>query len=289
MEIVVASGKGGTGKTLVASNLLYYLASVASAKCAGVDADVEAPDLAAALGGYATIEYEASSYAARRPRVRAEACTGCGRCASACRSGAIELRDGVPAVDADECEGCGVCAAVCPSGAIEMVEHRVGRIVAGTTRCGVAVVSGELEPGEGSSGRLVHELRSEARRLYRGRAEFVVVDAAAGIGCPVISSMVGADLVVVVVEPTPQSAQGARRLRSVAEALRVRHVAVLNKWDLDPRAAGELEREFDVVGRVPFDAAVFESYASSTPLLLRHPGSRAARALVEAFEAIVGR
>ncbi len=286
MEIVVASGKGGTGKTFIASNLLYYLTSIRSRRCVGLDADVEAPDLAIALGGYREVEHEIESRAGRRPYIDYSICIRCGRCVSVCRFGALSLRNGVPIVDIDECEGCGVCAAVCPVHAIRMVEHRIGKIVVGITKYGVRVVSGDLDPGGSNSGKLVYELKAVVRELYHNKAEIFVVDAAAGIGCPVISSIAGANLVIIVVEPTPQSIQGAERLKHIAETLHIKHIAIVNKWDLNPDAVKDIEKEFDVIGRVPFDRAVFESYTNMTPSMLYDPESRASKILLEIFDSI---
>jgi len=290
IEIVIASGKGGTGKTFVSSNLLYYLNHVSSeyrGRCIGIDADVEAPDLALSLGGYVETIYEKPSYATQRPEIDYSRCVGCGKCVSMCRYGAIKLSNGLPAIEIDECEGCGVCAAVCPVNAIYMVKHRVGRIVAGLTRYGIPIVSGELEPGKSSSGRLVYELKNVARELYGERARVFVVDAAAGIGCPTISSIAGASLVILVIEPTPQSLHGALRLKSIVETFNIRHIAIVNKYDLNPQMVVDIEREFNVVGKIPFDPAVFESYVNTVPILVHRPESRVAKALLTVFRAIM--
>ena len=282
MEVVVASGKGGTGKTFVASNLLYYLSKIRSRECVGVDADVEAPDLALALGGYTKIDYEVKSYAARRPVIDTSKCIHCGLCAKVCRSAAISLVDNVPRVDLEECEGCGVCAAACPVGAIDMVNYCIGKIVAGTVKYGMRIISGELDVGMSNSGRLVYELKSLARKLYRN-SELFVVDAVAGIGCPVISSIVGADLLIIVMEPTPQSIQGALRLKHVAETLHVRYVTLVNKYDLNPEVLNSLSRDLNIIGEIPFDNVVFESYANMTPVLLYKSNSEVSRKLMKNF------
>ena len=290
IEIVIASGKGGTGKTFISSNLLYYLNHIAPeyrGQCVGIDADVEAPDLALSLGNYVEILYERPSYATQRPEIDRSRCVGCGKCVSVCRQRAIKLVDGKPAVDIGECEGCGVCAAVCPVNAIYMIKHRVGKIVAGLTRYGVHVVSGELEPGKRSSGKLVHELKSVAHELYSGKAKVFVVDAAPGIGCPTISSIAGASLAILVIEPTPQSLHGALRLKSILETFNIRHIAIVNKHDFNPQMVVDIEREFDVVGKIPFDPAVFESYVNTVPILVRRPESRAAKALLTVFRVVV--
>jgi len=286
VEVVVASGKGGTGKTFIASNLLYYLSVIMSRKCVGVDADVEAPDLALALGGYSRVEYEVKSYAARRPVINMSKCIRCGLCIKVCRSAAISLVDNVPRVDIEECEGCGVCAAACPVGAIDMVSYSIGKIVAGTVKYGVRVISGELDVSMSNSGRLVYELKSTAKKLYSNYSELFIVDAAAGIGCPVISSIVGADLLIIVMEPTPQSIQGALRLKHVAETLHVKYVTLVNKYDLNPKVLNSLRRDLNIIGEIPFDNVVFESYANMTPLLRYRSDSEVSRRLMNIFNVL---
>ena len=286
MEVVVASGKGGTGKTFIASNLLYYLSAIMSKKCVGVDADVEAPDLALALGGYNKVEYEVKSHAASRPVINVSKCIRCGLCIKVCRSNAISLVDNVPRVDIEECEGCGVCAAACPVGAIDMVSYSIGKIIAGTVKYDVRVVSGELNVGMSNSGRLVYELKSTAKKLYSNYSELFIVDAAAGVGCPVISSIVGADLLIIVMEPTPQSIQGALRLKHVAETLHVKYVTLVNKYDLNSNIPNSLRRDLNIIGEIPFDNIVFKSYASMTPLLQYRPNSNISKKLMYIFNVL---
>lgn len=285
MEIVVASGKGGTGKTFIASNLLYYFSKIKSRECVGVDADVEAPDLALALGGYTKIDYEVKSHAARRPVIDTSKCIHCGLCTKVCRSAAILLIDNVPRVDIEECEGCGVCATACPVEAIDMVSFSVGKIVAGSVKYGIRVISGELEVGMSNSGKLVYELKLIARRLYSD-SELFIVDAAAGIGCPVISSITGANLLIIVVEPTPQSIQGALRLKHVAETLHVNYVTLVNKYDLNSNIPNSLRRDLNIIGEIPFDNIVFESYANMTPLLQYRPNSDVSKKLMSIFNVL---
>ncbi len=285
MEVVVASGKGGTGKTFVASNLLYYLSKIKSRECVGVDADVEAPDLALALGGYTKIDYEVKSHAARRPVIDTSKCIHCGLCAKVCRSAAISLVDNVPRVNIEECEGCGVCAAACPVGAIDMVSYSVGKIVAGSVKYGIRVISGELKVGMSNSGKLVYELKLIAKKLY-SNSELFIIDAAAGIGCPVISSITGADLLIIVAEPTPQSIQGALRLKHVAETLHVNYATLVNKYDLNPNIPKSLKRDLNIIGEIPFDDIVFESYANMTPLLQYRPNSDVSKKLMNIFNVL---
>lgn len=282
----MASGKGGTGKTFVASNLSVYLEKNLGGAVA-VDADVEAPDLLFALGGPVRELWREDFYGSSIPVVDGSKCMKCGLCVEACEFGAMEMSAGGPVVDYSRCEGLGTCAVVCPNQAIRLVEDKTGEVYASETGYGVPVVTGELELGAGNSGRLVYELKERAYKMAsENRVPYIIVDAAPGIGCPVVSSIAGSDLLVIVVEPTPQSLKGSKRLFEVADNLRAEAVAVLNKYDLNPGYAEVVETELGVelLGRVPYEDTVVEAYTSATPLLEYAPESKASRSLLECFE-----
>ncbi len=289
-EVVVASGKGGTGKTFASSNLAVFLQSELGGGVVCADADVEAPDLILALGGCSEVLEEGEFAGSGLPVVDYEACAKCGACVEACRFGALSMGERGPVVDPDSCEGLGTCAVVCPRGAISMRERVIGRMIVARSGAGLLTVTGDLNVGEGNSGRLVYEIKAKARELAaREGAEYLVVDSAPGIGCPVISSISGADLVLVVAEPTPQSLAGAKRLVEVAECLGVDWRVLVNKWDVNPGFASRIEEEFSprVVGSVPYDFRVVVSYSKMVPLLLLSPESEASRRLREAFSRLL--
>jgi len=286
-EIVVASGKGGTGKTFIASNLLYYLRHYASKNAVGVDADAEAPDLALALGGYQEIKRVQEVEESRKAVIDENTCTQCLTCVSICRFAAITVQDGRPVVIEEYCEGCGACALVCPAGAIKCKVVRTGKLILGRTKTGIDVVTADLEVSGRNTGHLVYMAREFAKSL---NPEIIVVDAAAGIGCPVISSLVGAAHLVVVVEPTPQSLQGAERLTEVASKLNIPYSVIINKADLNPDFRREIESRSgsNEVGEIPYSDDVVKYYVNMTPLLStrEHPLSKQ---LVDMFEKILSR
>jgi len=265
-EIVVASGKGGTGKTFISSNLAYLIHSLGE-NIIAVDADVEAPDLILALGGEKKRFWTEDYYGSFRPVVDYSKCAKCWKCLNYCRFGAIKKSDRGPLIDYSKCEGFGVCAVVCPSKAISLTRVKTGVIYMAESESGIKVITGDLELGGGSSGRLVYELKQRSRKFLK--EGYVVVDSAPGIGCPVISSISGADLLVIAIEPTPQSIKGACRLLEVARSLRVKAVSVVNKYDLNPAIVDKIESmlEVEVVGRIPYSDEVVESYTAMTPLL----------------------
>ena len=190
-ELVVISGKGGTGKTTVVG----ALAALARGKVLA-DCDVDAADLHLILRPRVqkTIGYEGSELAAIDP----ELCTGCGECQRACRFEAVIAEDGRYRIDPLSCEGCGACAHACPVGAISMKPRLSGWIHVSSTPYGT-LVHGELRPGEEASGKLVTQVKRRARELGRLEgARLLLVDGAPGIGCPVIASLSGAHVVLVV-------------------------------------------------------------------------------------------
>ena len=284
VEVVVASGKGGTGKTFVSSNLAVYLVGK-GVEVVAVDADVEAPDLLLALGGPTRLLWKEVFYGSQVPVIDFSKCVKCWSCISACRFNAISRGGEGPVIDYDACEGLGVCALVCPTGALTLKPRRTGEIRVSETSYGVKVITGELDLGGRNSGRLVYELKRRGRALG---GDVVVVDAAPGIGCPVISSISGADLLVIVVEPTPQSLRGAKRLVRVAETLNTEWLALVNKYDINRGYSAKVVEAFNgrVVGVLPYDEIAVEAYTSMTPLLMYSPDSPLSKSLREVLSAI---
>jgi len=286
VEVVVASGKGGTGKTFISSNLSYFLRE-RGVGVVSVDADVEAPDLLLALGGVEEILWR-EKFKGQTVEIDYDTCVKCGACIGVCRFNALKMGDRGPIVDYALCEGFGTCMLVCPTASISSKSVKRGELYAARSKSGVLVVTGDLDVGEKNSGLLVYNLKSRAREY---NAEVLVVDAAPGIGCPVISSLAGANLLVVVVEPSPQSVKGASRLLELAEKLKIESLAVLNKYDLNLGFAEKIEKNLgcEVIGRVGYDEKVVESYTSMVPLLKMYPEAQISKNLVEIFEKIEDR
>jgi MinD superfamily P-loop ATPase len=253
-EVVVASGKGGTGKTSIAASLAVLAGRVVVADC-----DVDAADLHLVLNP--TIRQRTPFYAGHEAWVRPEACTGCGVCVDECRSGAIVASNGKVVVEPLLCEGCGLCVRLCPEEAIGFPERRCGEWYRSETRVG-PMVHARLEPGGESSGKLVTLVRREARRLAsEGGYELILVDGPPGIGCPVIATLSGATELLAVTEPTPSGIADLERLLVLADHFQVPAAVCVNKFDLNldlTAAVGELARarRVPVVGRVSYDPRV---------------------------------
>lgn len=249
-EIVVISGKGGTGKTSLTASFAHLAAD--RIVC---DLDVDAPDLHILLAPkHLRSEPFVSGHEAMIDPGR---CTDCGQCAALCRFEAVREADGGYVVDPVRCEGCKVCVACCPAGAVDFLDKTCGeRHVSDTRFC--TLVHARLFPGEENSGRLVTLLRREARALAEEEGKSLILcDGSPGIGCPVISSLSGADLAVAVTEPTPSGAHDFARVAELCAHFRVPVALVVNKHDLNPEQTLAIEdaaraRGNVVAGRIPF-------------------------------------
>ncbi len=293
-EIVVASGKGGVGKTTVSSCLAVYLAEKGY-RVLAADADVDAPDLLLSLGGGETL-FTLDVRVSRRARVDQEKCLGCFKCSQVCPFGAIVEEGGKAKVVELLCEGCSTCTWVCPTGAITLREAETGKIFLERTKYGFECVTGKLRLGEHNSGLLVSEIRNLARRKAQDAGcKAVVVDAAPGIGCPVVASVSGADYLIAVTEPTPAAKRNLWRLYQVARHFKVPVGLVVNKAGYSPEFEHQLEtwaveEGFQYLGSVPLDMKVVEALAQMKPVIeydRETPASRALIGIAEKVEAML--
>jgi MinD superfamily P-loop ATPase len=253
-QIAVVSGKGGTGKT----SLVASLAALARTQAVCADCDVDAPDLHLIL--QPEIKERREFFGIKRAIIDSSKCTQCGSCQEACRFNAIcDFQ-----VDPVLCEGCGVCKQVCPVEAVAMVERLSGYAYVSDTRFG-PLVHAELFPGEEASGKLVAMVREMARDLAASRKlDLVLIDGSPGIGCPVIASLTGVDLALVVTEPTITGEHDLERILGVAWHFGIKTAVCINKHDLNPEATLRIEdlcqeRAVMVAGRLPFDPTVIKA------------------------------
>jgi MinD superfamily P-loop ATPase len=253
-EIVVISGKGGTGKT----SLTGAFAHLATNKII-CDLDVDAPDLHLLLRPVR--EREEEFHSGHDARIDREKCDRCGLCATICQFGAIREAEQGFAVEPLRCEGCKVCVAFCPADAIGFPEKHCGQWYVSSTRFG-PLVHAQLFPGAENSGRLVMVLKQQARELAKARgAGLVLCDGAPGIGCPVISSLSGAHLAVAVTEPTPSGRHDLERVADLCGHFRTALAVIINKQDLNPDETARIEafcreRSAPVLARLPHDPLV---------------------------------
>ncbi len=263
-ELVVLSGKGGTGKTSVVASL-----GVLSGQAVLVDCDVDASDLHLVLEP--RIVRRGDFVGGSKARIRPELCTACGKCEELCRRDAIFF-DGpgnvrIPKtfrVDQLACEGCGVCFQFCAEKAIEMVPTVCGQWFVSETRCG-PMVHARLHPGAENSGKLVTQLRRMAQEVAgQSHRDLIICDGPPGIGCPVIASLTGASLALLIAEPTPSGVHDFCRAAELTAQMTVPALLVLNKADLNNLMAARLEESaqqygMTMLGRIPYDPEVIRA------------------------------
>ena len=256
-EIVIISGKGGTGKTTVCA----AFAHLAENKII-CDLDVDAPDLHILLDPHKqrTEAFRSGLAASIDP----QKCVRCGRCAELCAFEAVRATaEGGYAVDALRCEGCGVCAALCPHQAIDTAENHCGDWYVSDSRFGL-MVHAQLFPGQENSGRLVSLLKAEARRLAKEQGrETILCDGSPGVGCPVIASLSGAQLAVGVVEPTPSGRHDFGRIADLCRHFRIPLAVIINKADLNAEESAAIAAQCAtdghvLLGTLPFDPLATE-------------------------------
>lgn len=247
-EIVIISGKGGTGKTTLTAAFCALAADAVFC-----DADVDAADLHLLL--QPTIKEQHEFIGGSKAVIVAERCNQCGVCKELCRFAAISAE---LVVDQILCEGCGVCVDLCPEKAIDFPEQLCGHWFHSNTRFG-PLVHARLGIAEENSGRLVHLVRKEALQLAEEEnKKLIITDGPPGIGCPVIAAIGGASLLLVVVEPTLSGRHDLERVLDLAAHFKVPARLLINKYDLNADMAQAIEaaaseRDVLCVGRIPFD------------------------------------
>lgn len=248
-ELVVISGKGGTGKTSLVGSFALLATRPVLADC-----DVDAADLHLLLTPHMRERHWFVS--GNQAAINPESCTSCGRCSEVCRFEAISMVPVAPArsiyhVDAAACEGCGVCVNFCPAGAIDFPEKNCGEWMVSEARSG-PMVHARLGIAAENSGKLVSTVRREARRVAEEtKRDLVIVDGPPGIGCPVIASVTGSSLLLVVSEPTVSGEHDLQRVLELARRFQVPAAVCVNKWDLNPEKAAKIECTARAAGAVP--------------------------------------
>ena len=252
-QLLILSGKGGTGKTTVASGLIKLSASKAFADC-----DVDAPNLHLIMAQKGQPE-KSFYYGLPKANIDTYKCVSCGACQKACKFDSILDENGKFVVNKFSCEGCGVCQLVCPKEAISLVPEPSGEKMLFNDD-GKVFSTAKLRMGSGTSGKLVSEVKKQLREAAPENATFAVVDGSPGIGCPVIASMSGADIVLIVAEPSISGISDMKRIIKTAETFGTKVVVCINKYDTNLDMTLKIEEyckenQLEFIGKIPFDKA----------------------------------
>jgi len=268
MKIAITGGKGGTGKSMVATSLAIEYAK--KYKTLLVDADAECPNdhlLLSVKIKEAEIVYQDI------PKWDFEKCIKCGKCAEVCKQNAIIfVKDKYPAFVKDVCIGCKACKVACPMGAISEDKKEIGKIYTGKNY-NVDLISGELKLGELASGEIVAEVRKYADKSSQQlKTEMLLIDSSAGVGCPVIASLVGTDYIVAVTEPTPSALHDLKRVLYLARHFQIKHGIVINKFDLASNFCLEIEKfakenNIPILGKIPYRKDFVDATIKMKPIL----------------------
>jgi len=253
-EIVVISGKGGTGKTTLVGALASLWNNVVTADC-----DVDASDLHLLFNP--DIQKQNDFYSGTIPVINYDLCTQCGRCREVCVFGAISPEF---VIDPIACEGCAVCYHFCPEKAITLQDHLCGEWFISDTRFG-PFVHARLGIAEDNSGKLVFKIRTEAKIIAeKSNRDTILIDGSPGIGCPVMSSLTGASLAVVVTEPSLSGMHDMKRVLQLIQHFKMPALVVINKFDISQDISRQIEEtaqkmDCPVIGKIPYDAAIIQA------------------------------
>lgn len=287
-QIAIVSGKGGTGKTTIASSF-----GVLSESSLLADCDVDASNLYLLFQPEAEEEFE--YYGGKKAIIDQSKCNQCGVCKKICRFEAIKIENGVYNVDQYACEGCNACVISCPQKAIRLEDSLAGRYFYSTTASEKKpLVYAKLEPGEETSGGLVAEVRKlSLRKASDVGKKLIIIDGAPGIGCPATSSIAGVDYVVVVTEPTSSGLHDLKRIIETIKHFRRESGVVINKFDLNPEVSNEIKNyciseSVDILGEIPFDEIVVKAVLEARPVVY-YSQSKAAAAIKDVFEKVINK
>lgn len=254
-KLLILSGKGGTGKTTTAAAFIDFSEAEVFADC-----DVDAPNLHL-LAGMKENPQKTDYYGSEKASIDDKKCSSCGVCYQNCRFQGIIRTDGKYFVDPFACEGCGVCMYTCPAGAVTMVEDVAGELALYQEEERLFSTA-KLKMGRGNSGKLVTEVKKQLeQREYGG---FTIIDGSPGIGCPVIASISGVDMVLIVAEPSLSGISDMMRIIKTAEIFQVRTAVCVNKYDTCIENTEEIKKlcqreDIPFVGCIPYDNKVSDA------------------------------
>ncbi len=252
-EIVVISGKGGTGKTSITASF----AVLGGADIVLADCDVDAADMHLLM--QPDIQQSEAFFSGAIAKIDPDLCTGCGLCAEVCRFDAIFQQDDKYVIEPMNCEGCGYGPRVCPEAAINMLDANVGDWYKSISRLGTPLIHAKLGIGADNSGKLVTKVKDEAKRLAIAEdKQILLVDGPPGVGCPVVAALAGADYVVIVIEPTVSGIHDLKRVQELIAKFRINSGCIINKFDINLDVTNEIKKfisaaGIDHIADIPYD------------------------------------
>jgi len=285
-EVVVISGKGGTGKTSLSAAFAYLEGSNALVS----DCDVDAANMHLLLD--ANFKNQRDFFSGEIAVIDEDDCTNCGICFEACRFDAITPDDDFHIVDPISCEGCHYCFRVCPHDAITMQTQKAGDIFISDIKNNTQMVHAKLGFAAENSGKLVAKVKTEAKILaLKNNKEFVITDGSPGIGCPVISSLSGANLVVLVTEATVSGLHDLQRVQKLVKTFNLEAVCIINKYDLNLKMTREIEeflqkKDAKVISKLPYDESFTKALAKAQPIVEYDENSELSRLVKDSWENI---
>ncbi|MDZ7764768.1 MAG: ATP-binding protein [Melioribacteraceae bacterium] len=260
-QIVILSGKGGTGKTTVSSAFVKLLNNKIT-----IDCDVDAANLFLLLNPKDQKQFE--YFGGKKASINLELCSQCGLCESVCRFDAIHDYE----INQLSCEGCGFCYRACPDDAIKFTAIKSGSYFECSLQDKSKFYYAILLPGEGNSGKLVSEIKKSALNNVDEKTKWVIVDGPPGIGCPVNASLSGADFVVIVAEPTQSGIHDLKRLVELLKTFSIKSGIVINKYDLNEKITLQItslagKENIPVLGYLPFDEDYIEAIKANKTIV----------------------
>ena len=280
-EITILSGKGGTGKTTITASFAALAQNAVTADC-----DVDAPDLHMLLH---PIPFKVQDFIGPKlAKIDENVCVNCGLCQKACQFDAIKDFQ----IDPIHCEGCGVCEIVCPEKAISLHDRISGQAFLSKTGFGF-MSHALLSPGGANSGKLVTLVRNNAQMLAKNNnCDLILIDGSPGIGCPVIASIAGVNLALIITEPTLSGIHDLKRAMQLLSHFNVPSLVCINKYDLNLKNTEKIEKfcsekNVDVIGKILFDPIVTKAMVAETPVIEYLPESKVSKSIEQIWQQVI--
>ena len=258
-EIVVISGKGGTGKTSITASFAY----LAGKDLIAADCDVDAADLHLLLAP--DFRETEDFFSGELAFIDQKKCVKCGKCQEVCRFNAVSFTSKQYVVDPLGCEGCGYCTRICPENAITNLKQNVGRLFVSDIRTGTKMVHARLNIGADNSGKLVAEVKNRAKNIAeKGNKFAILVDGSPGVGCPVVSSLSGADFTILVTESTISGLHDLKRVYELVKKFGIKTGCIINKADLNEIVSNNIksflkEENIVLLSEIPYSEKFTEA------------------------------